>query len=361
MRQVGVQPEDVFHRQPLALTFADGTGLRLPDLAPPWDALAGIGRRARLALAQGRAAAPRPPPGAWAAFAARRRPPWPSCAWDYPGGWWTSSSTRCAFRRSIPRRTEASGQVFLRVLQDNLFSGRGRLASAAAAHRPGQRLRRTRGTLAGGSRRPRAHRRARAAHRPPGRHLAGGRHTYDAVVLATPAPKPCACCARWPNPCCSPGWPRPSAALIPITTVSRCRVPQAGAGRPHAGAACAGRTSRRSSSSIGGSSAALPGCWPLSSSTFDGERAPLEAQVLARARACWGWQRCIPCKPWWKSATFACTPALQRPPSALLPGLWATGDYIDGPTPPRSKARCVAAAPWRRRSCRLPPVTPRRH
>ena len=34
-----------------------------------------------------------------------------------------------------------------------------------------------------------------------------------------------------------------------------------------------------------------------------------------------------------KRATFACTPALQRPPMAVAPGLWACGDYIDGPYP----------------------------
>ncbi|MBP7607593.1 MAG: desaturase, partial [Giesbergeria sp.] len=34
-----------------------------------------------------------------------------------------------------------------------------------------------------------------------------------------------------------------------------------------------------------------------------------------------------------KRATFACTPALQRPGAQLAPGLWACGDYIAGPYP----------------------------
>jgi len=42
MCQVGVDPEQVLHRLPLALRFADGSGLQLPDAPPPWDALAGI-------------------------------------------------------------------------------------------------------------------------------------------------------------------------------------------------------------------------------------------------------------------------------------------------------------------------------
>ncbi|HEX5737097.1 MAG TPA: hydroxysqualene dehydroxylase HpnE [Hydrogenophaga sp.] len=34
-----------------------------------------------------------------------------------------------------------------------------------------------------------------------------------------------------------------------------------------------------------------------------------------------------------KRATFACTPELQRPPLSMAPGLWAAGDYVDGPYP----------------------------
>lgn len=34
-----------------------------------------------------------------------------------------------------------------------------------------------------------------------------------------------------------------------------------------------------------------------------------------------------------KRATFLCTPALRRPPMAVAPGLLAAGDYIDGPYP----------------------------
>ena len=34
-----------------------------------------------------------------------------------------------------------------------------------------------------------------------------------------------------------------------------------------------------------------------------------------------------------KRATFRCTPALDRPPAAIAPGLWAAGDYVEGPYP----------------------------
>jgi predicted NAD/FAD-binding protein len=34
-----------------------------------------------------------------------------------------------------------------------------------------------------------------------------------------------------------------------------------------------------------------------------------------------------------KRATFACTPGLARPAQSVAPGLWASGDYIEGPYP----------------------------
>jgi predicted NAD/FAD-dependent oxidoreductase len=34
-----------------------------------------------------------------------------------------------------------------------------------------------------------------------------------------------------------------------------------------------------------------------------------------------------------KRATFQCAPALHRPPSTVMPGLYAAGDYVDGPYP----------------------------
>ena len=34
-----------------------------------------------------------------------------------------------------------------------------------------------------------------------------------------------------------------------------------------------------------------------------------------------------------KRATFACTPGLRRPSAVIAPGLWAAGDYVEGPYP----------------------------
>ena len=64
-----------------------------------------------------------------------------------------------------------------------------------------------------------------------------------------------------------------------------------------------------------------------------GERATLQAQVLAQARAQLGLDMQAVQTVVEKRATFACTPALQRPPPAIAPGLLACGDYLAGPYP----------------------------
>jgi len=47
-----------------------------------------------------------------------------------------------------------------------------------------------------------------------------------------------------------------------------------------------------------------------------------------------------------KRATFRCTPALARPPSTIAPGLMAAGDYVSGPYPAtiEGAVRCAVAA-----------------
>ena len=69
-------------------------------------------------------------------------------------------------------------------------------------------------------------------------------------------------------------------------------------------------------------------------SASEGERDELQQRVLAQA----GQQLALPNLQAIqtvveKRATFSCTPALKRPATAIAPGLWAAGDYIDGPYP----------------------------
>ena len=69
-------------------------------------------------------------------------------------------------------------------------------------------------------------------------------------------------------------------------------------------------------------------------SANEGSREVLEEQVIAQAAAQLGQselqlvQTVVE-----KRATFACTPALARPSSAIAPGLQACGDYTEGPYP----------------------------
>ena len=64
-----------------------------------------------------------------------------------------------------------------------------------------------------------------------------------------------------------------------------------------------------------------------------GDKALLSAQVLAQGQAQLGLQLELVQTIVEKRATFACTPGLQRPPAQIAPGLLACGDYVAGPYP----------------------------
>jgi predicted NAD/FAD-dependent oxidoreductase len=67
-------------------------------------------------------------------------------------------------------------------------------------------------------------------------------------------------------------------------------------------------------------------------SASEGDAAGIEARVLAQSAAL-GWA-VRPLKTIVeKRATFACTPGLARPPMNVAAGLFASGDYVDGPYP----------------------------
>ena len=64
-----------------------------------------------------------------------------------------------------------------------------------------------------------------------------------------------------------------------------------------------------------------------------GDKALLSAQVLAQGQAQLGLQLELVQTIVEKRATFACTPGLQRPAAQIAPGLLACGDYVAGPYP----------------------------
>mgnify|MGYP006211530299 CR=1 FL=1 len=80
--------------------------------------------------------------------------------------------------------------------------------------------------------------------------------------------------------------------------------------------------------------AAAQGVLAFVVSASEGERDALQARVLQQAADQLGLiglqaiQTVVE-----KRATFACTPDLRRPAAAIAPGLWAAGDYVEGPYP----------------------------
>ena len=122
MRLVGVDTEAVLHRLPLRLTYPDGTGLALPAWPAPLDVLAGV------LTAKGWTWHDK-----WSLLRAALR-------WQLAGFRCDAATTVADLCAHLPQRLQdgfieplcvsalntpaarASGQVFLRVLQDALFS-----------------------------------------------------------------------------------------------------------------------------------------------------------------------------------------------------------------------------------------------
>ena len=345
MRLAGVDPDTALLRLPLALRFADNSGLQWPDLAPPWDAVLGIAGarswswRERLALL---------------GIALRWRVKRFTCAPQ------ASVAHLCA---GLPARLlqefidplciaalntpahQASGQVFLRVLQDSLFSGPGgsnlllprvdlgEVFAQAAAH-----WLRTHGTI--------VHTAARVqslTSRAQGGWVVDGR-LFDAVILATCSTEAARlvsqCAQNVPSALSAPlhDWAACAQALRfeAITTVYvQGAAPSSGALLPHPMLALRNSAAHPAQfvfdrGQLGGPAGLLA----FVISTSQGDRATLQQQVLEQARAELGLRHLHAVQTVVdKRATFACTPALKRPSAHLAPGLWACGDYIAGPYP----------------------------
>ncbi|HEX4853712.1 hypothetical protein, partial [Arenimonas sp.] len=75
-----------------------------------------------------------------------------------------------------------------------------------------------------------------------------------------------------------------------------------------------------------------PGLLAFVVSASHADKDTLEREVIAQAAGL-GW-KLQPLKTIVeKRATFACVPGLRRPAVAIAPGLWACGDYVEGPYP----------------------------
>lgn len=332
MRDVGVDPERVLLRLPLSLRFADGGGLQLPRLPAPLDLLAGIFQ------ARG---------WTWRDKSALLRT---AIGWRLRGFRCDASTSVAELCASLTPRVmqelieplcvsalntpvaQSSGQVFLRVLHDALFSGSGGadlllpradlgallpdaalawLRAHAANLRIGQRVR---------------------AIAPEAKTWRVDGEAFDRVVLA---------CAPWDAARLVRAGGLPAEAWCASTEALRfeaiATIYLRGA-RPLAEPMLALRSDPATAPAqfvfdkerLCG----LPGVLAMVVSANETPRELLETQALAQAAAQLGQaglqvvQTVVE-----KRATFACTPGLARPPATIAPGLLACGDYVAGPYP----------------------------
>ena len=326
MRRLGVDPATALHRSPLALPYPGEPGLQLPPGPPLVSFTRGVlghrgwPLRARLALLLAA--------GGWLAKGFR-------CEAGL------SVAQLCANLPAVVQRDlveplcvaalntpapQASAQVFLRVLKDALFSGPGSadlllprqplsalLAEPAAAWL-GARLRIGR----------------RVQHLEPGWRVDG--EPFDAVVLACTSVEAARLTAGL-----APAWSARAAALgfQPIITVylaspgSRLPAPMLALREsPDAPAQFVFDHGQ-----LGGA----PGrfAFVVSGAADWVARGGCAEAVLAQALREFRWATApvIDRMLTEKRATFACTPGLDRPPAQIAPGLWAAGDYVQGPYP----------------------------
>ena len=333
MERVGVRPADVLLRMPLVLRDPQGRGLSLPDWPSPFDAAAGI-------------------------LAAR--------GWDWADKWsllrtsaaWQRSGFACAPEATVdeltrgltPRVREdlidplcvaalntpavrASGQVFLRVLRDSLFGqghapwrgsnlllpreDLGRLLPDAAM-----------AWLTERGAQVRIGARVQSLQRD-GQGWRVDGETFDGVVLAVPSTEAARLVAasgaganEWVQ--AAQGLAFEAIATVYATGGPRLALPmlalRTGPDAPAQFAFDRGQ--------LGGPAGLL--AFVVSASAAD--KSLIETRVIAQARSL-GWNVQPVQTVVEKRATFACVPALRRPPTSITSGLWACGDYVEGPYP----------------------------
>lgn len=349
MRLVGVDPTTALLRLPLTLQFPDGQGLQLPDLPPPLDALLGIvrakgwGWQDKVALLRTATA--------WQLRGFRCAPHTSVadlCAPLTPRLMAEFIDPLCVSALNTPAR-DASGQVFLRVLQDSLFSGRGgsnlllpRTDLGALFPEAGMRW-----LVQQGGQGVTGQRIQRLVPLPRGRwQLAGtggaaqgseATDAFDHITLACPSWEAArlvdglattaglAAAARWSA----------TANALRFEAITTVYAHASGARLPLPMLALRNTAEHPAQFVFDrGQLDGQQGLLAFVVSASDGDRALIEQQVLQQAATQLGLPGLRPVQTVVeKRATFACTPGLQRPAMQVLPGLTACGDYVDGPYP----------------------------
>lgn len=347
MRQVGVSPEATLRRSPLSLPFVDGSGLQTPPWAATWpaplDAIAAIAT-ARGWSGSERLSLIRASLGwQWASFACdAQRSVAQLCQGLAPRVLHELIEPLCVSALNTPA-TQASASVFLRVLKDALFGIRGGshlllprvdlsalfpvaaaqwIAARGAQVHLGQRVQQLRWQA-------------------PCWLLDG--QAFDRVVWSTSASNAALALVESANAAPESianslrSWAATAQALRfeAIATVYAW-APQARLPHPmlalHATPAAPAQFVFDRGQLDGPS-----GLLAFVVSASAGSREELQAAVLAQAASQLQplglGQLQVVQTVVEKQATFACTPALQRPPPHIAPGLIAAGDYVDGPYP----------------------------
>jgi squalene-associated FAD-dependent desaturase len=339
MRTVGLASKDVLLNLPLTLKFPDGQGLRFKDWPTPLDALGGIlsargwsvsDKASLLGAAAG-----------WQRTGFVCHPDQSVarlCQGLTPRVTTELIEPLCVSALNTPA-TEASAQVFLRVLRDALFSVSGgsrlllpkvdlsRLFPKAAAvwltqHGAGIRL---------------GHRVQSVVKHADHWEVEG--EPFDSVILATSSSDAVRLLASLAKTSCE----------ADITQMKPCLTAcQALQFQPIATVYAWGLGARLTQPMLAlRSTTANPAQFVFDRGQLDGshgllafvvsaaqaDRATLESQVLAQAQTQLGLPLQAVKTVVEKRATFACTPGLQRPPAKVLPGLVACGDYVAGPYP----------------------------
>jgi len=334
MRQVGADPERVLRRLPLSLTCPDGTGLALTSRSS-------VTSFARAVLCHGH--------WHWRSRLALLKASvgWAARGFECPSDWSVEVLTKslpaevqqelveplCVAALNTPAQT-ASARVFLRVLKDALMLQAGG-ADLLLPARPLEDLLpepclswlRKRGAD--------IRLRCRASEIAP--HRGKWRvdtEAFDQVILACPAPE-----AARLTQACNPDWSATAAQLrhSAITTVYLT---------------CAGARLNKPMVFLPEGPAQFAfdhGAMGMGQDRFAFvisaaddlqhlTRTQLSQAVLDQA------QRQFPAGTWpapihvsgvftERRATFRCEPRLQRPAATVAPGLWAAGDYVQGPYP----------------------------
>jgi squalene-associated FAD-dependent desaturase len=336
MRRVGVDPATALLRLPLRMQFPDGGGLRLPDWPAPLDALAGMATARGWTLAD-KWSLLRQSLG-WQLRRYRCSPDTSVadlCQGLTPQVMSDLIDPLCVSALNIAPAT-ASGQVFLRVLQDSMFGARGashlllpRVDLSGLFPEAAERWITARGGQVRCGARVQA-----TAHGDGSWAVADA--LFDRVVIATSATDAArlvdTAAASLPAPEQAPAldWARKALALehTAITTVYAWAQDAA---LPHPMLALRPPAAQFvfDRGQLGGPAGLL--AFVVSASGPD--RSMTERLTLQQARAQLG----LTLEPVQtvveKRATFACRPGVVRPGHQVAAGLLACGDYVEGPYP----------------------------